>query len=82
MSIDQELLPTHTSLVDCGALSRPANGLITFTGTVFKSIARYSCDPGYGPVGNTTIVCQANGNWSESPMCRSMGELNNEVSFM
>ena len=57
--------------VNCGPLSDPTNGLVTVTDTFLGSIANYSCNSGYGLVGDVTGVCQANGNWSEGPVCRS-----------
>lgn len=57
------------AVVDCGDLSAPANGNVSFTnGTTFGSEAAYTCSSidGYRLVGNATQVCQANGNWSGS----------------
>ena len=36
----------------------------------------YQCNPGFGPVGEMTAVCAANGNWSPDPAdvtCREIG---------
>ena len=60
--------------VDCGPLIDPANGQVDHTaGTTFKQTATYSCNTGYGLVGNSTSTCQATGNWSGSePICQGM----------
>ena len=60
--------------VDCGDLSDPANGSVTLTtGTTLGQTATYSCNTGYGLVGDSTRTCQATGNWSGSePTCQGM----------
>ena len=60
--------------VDCGSLTDPANGQVTHvTGTDLGQTAHYSCNTGYNLVGNSTLVCQATGNWSGSaPTCEGM----------
>ena len=57
--------------VDCGALTNPDNGRVdTPQGTTFNQVATYSCNSGYGLVGNMTRTCQADGMWSGSePIC-------------
>ena len=56
--------------INCGGLSSPSNGQISITDTTFGSIATYSCDPGYTLDGNTSRICQADGQWSGSqPSC-------------
>ena len=58
------------SAVDCGGLPPLPNGLMVINDTTFNSTASYSCDTGYELVGNTTRICQANGNWSgDQPSC-------------
>ena len=60
-------------VVDCGALSDPANGQVNTTGTTFEQTATYSCNTGYNLVGDSTRMCQATANWSGSaPMCERM----------
>ena len=37
----------------------------------------YQCNPGFGPLGEMTAVCAANGSWSPDPadvMCREIGK--------
>ena len=62
------------TVVDCDALTNPANGQVSHTaGTRFGETATYSCDPGYILVGGSTRICQATGNWSGSaPNCQCM----------
>ena len=53
------------TVVDCDALTNPANGQVSHTArTRFGETATYSCDPGYTLVGGSTRICQATGNWS------------------
>ena len=56
---------------DCGSLSAPANGSVTYSsGTTFQSVATFSCKTGYTLDGNATGTCQANASWSNSgPSC-------------
>ena len=68
--IDVSLL---SIVVDCGALSDPANGQVTTTETTFGQNATYSCNTGYNLMGDSTRTCQATENWSGStPTCQSM----------
>ena len=40
------------------------------SGTTFGSTVTYTCRPGYKRVGDRTITCLANGQWSASaPVC-------------
>ncbi len=56
--------------VSCGSLSNPANGQCSTTGTVYQSIASYSCNTGYILSGVQSQTCQDNGQWSGSaPEC-------------
>lgn len=58
------------ALRDCGALTNPANGMVSAPVTTYNSTATYSCITGYGPSGSTTRTCQANGTWSgTAPTC-------------
>ena len=62
------------TVVNCGNLTDPANGSVNHTaGTTFKQTATYSCNTGYGLVGDSNRTCQATGNWSGSvPTCQGM----------
>ena len=61
--------PTCT-IVDCGALTDPANGSVSASPTTYGSIATYTCQTGYGLVGTSPRTCQADGTWSDTaPTC-------------
>ncbi|KAL5010907.1 hypothetical protein ScPMuIL_013212 [Solemya velum] len=54
--------PEHNcTKVDCGSPPYECTG----GGTEYGDKATCECDDGHTTSGNTTIVCQANGNWSE-----------------
>ena len=56
--------------MDCGSLDDPDNGDVTVAKTTLGSTANYNCSSMYQVVGNTTRICQANGNWSgDIPIC-------------
>ena len=58
--------------MDCGRLFDPRNGDVSFKTTTFNSRAAYSCNNGFLLVGQTTRVCQRNGEWSgKAPVCKS-----------
>ena len=57
-------------VVDCGTLTAPTNGTISFTTTTFGSTATYSCNTGYTLSGGSIRTCQSDGTWSGSvPTC-------------
>ena len=64
-------IPLILTVVDCGNLTHPANGQVDHTaGTTFGQTATFSCNTGYNLVGDSTLTCQATGNWSGSaPTC-------------
>ena len=68
---------------DCGFLTAPPNGSTLLSNTTFGSIASYSCDTGYNLIGSSTVVCQADGEWSgEIPVCTVTGrQYFEKVSF-
>ena len=51
-------------IANCGPLQHPINGQVTLSGTVFESIANYSCNLLYSIIGDTSRECLANGTWS------------------
>ena len=56
--------------VPCGTLNNPTNGEVSADGSTFGSQANYSCSEGYVLNGNSTRMCQADGQWSGSePLC-------------
>ena len=69
---DLSLWPS--TVVNCGALTNPANGQVTHTGgTTLGQTATYRCNTGYNLVGGSTRTCQATGGWSGSaPICQGM----------
>ncbi|WAR07673.1 SVEP1-like protein, partial [Mya arenaria] len=57
-------------IVDCGNVTNPINGSVTYVETTYDETANYSCDTGYNLSGNMSRTCQASGNWSEeAPSC-------------
>ena len=64
---------------NCGVPRPPGNGtIVNCTSTVEGSALLYQCNPGFGPVGEMTAVCAANGSWSPDPAdvtCREIGML-------
>ena len=54
--------------VNCGALGRPTNGIVsTPGGTTLGATATYSCDSGYVLTsGSSSRTCSASGSWSGS----------------
>ena len=54
------------TVVDCGALQDPKNGMVTVSDTVFNSMATYSCNTGYSLMGDAMRMCQSSGLWSGS----------------
>lgn len=60
-------------VVDCGILTIPKNGRVTYITTTFESNATYNCDIGYTLIGPERRTCAAEGNWthSEEPRCQS-----------
>ena len=60
------------AVVDCGGPpAAHVNGNPpVYSSTTFKSQVMYTCHLGYNPVGDRTITCLANGQWSASaPVC-------------
>ena len=62
-------LNIHYTVQDCGLPSDPLYGNISLSGTVYNSTATYTCHTGSSLVGSVTLECQANGSWSDSPVC-------------
>ena len=59
--------------MDCGTLTNPTNGRVSYTATTYGQTATYSCNTGYNLVGGSTRTCQATGAWSgNAPTCRRM----------
>ena len=70
-------IPLLSTALDCGTLTAPANGRISYSGrTTFGHTATYRCHTGYHLIGGTTRMCQVRGTravWSGSaPTCHRM----------
>ncbi len=60
------------SVVNCTTLGAPDNGTISGDSVSFQSEVTYSCDVGFILSGDTSRMCQADGNWTGSaPVCNS-----------
>ncbi|XP_053408488.1 sushi, von Willebrand factor type A, EGF and pentraxin domain-containing protein 1-like [Mercenaria mercenaria] len=58
-------LPT-CDIKNCHTPSAPINGKVNTTnGTIYQSVATFSCDIGYTLNGGNSTVCESSGNWSE-----------------
>ena len=58
------------TVVDCGALDNPENGMVDVSETVLDSVANYSCNTGYTLTGDAMRTCQGDSNWSGTkPTC-------------
>ena len=54
----------------CPPLSPPSNGKVMFSDTRPFSSATYTCDSGFGLVGQSVRTCEQSGSWSrEPPVC-------------
>ena len=59
------------SVVDCGPLTNPRNGGVSFSSTTFNSRATYTCDRGFVLSGQSVRTCQSDGEWSgRAPECK------------
>ena len=59
--------------VDCGALPLVQHGHAVTNGTVFQSVANYTCDNGYNLVGIQSRTCESNATWSgNEPVCKGI----------
>lgn len=59
--------------VDCGPLSDPSDGTVSYSSTTYGSQAVYSCKSGLKMNGSSVRTCEADGNWINSaPTCPSI----------
>ena len=63
-------------VISCGTPSQPNSGTtglsISYSSTVYNSVATYSCATGYNLIGTSTRTCLSSGSWSGSPAyCQS-----------
>ena len=56
----------------CEYPGRPRNGVVSgIFPAGFRSVATFSCNPGYQMEGSDAVVCTANGQWSNTiPECK------------
>ncbi|XP_061150686.1 coagulation factor XIII B chain-like isoform X2 [Syngnathus typhle] len=59
--------PLLTDVVNCGSYPKVPNGDVVRTK---KRSLRYACNGFYKRVGPETVVCYANGTWSQPPTCK------------
>ncbi|XP_078662291.1 sushi, von Willebrand factor type A, EGF and pentraxin domain-containing protein 1-like [Branchiostoma floridae x Branchiostoma belcheri] len=63
--------PTCT-IAQCPELRPPADGTMQGCNS-YQGVARFTCNPGYGLVGEASVTCQADGTWSSSaPVCSAL----------
>jgi hypothetical protein len=64
---------TITDLDVCQPVAEPHNGSVTLSGFGTGDTAVYSCDEGFGLVGQSTRFCTSDSTWcGEAPVCRSL----------
>ena len=51
----------------CPTLVPPANGNLVLSGNTLGGTADYTCNTGFFLVGDSTLTCGGDGQWSESP---------------
>ena len=74
---------TSSTVVDCGALTAPANGSVdTSSGTTAGSVALYSCDQGLVLTGSAARVCGSDGRWNPVPPSCEGIKNKNKKKFM
>ena len=64
------LLMVTLIFIDCGNLTDPTNGSVSFTLTTYNELVSYTCDPGFTLTGSSSRICQQDATWSSSaPNC-------------
>ena len=67
----------HT--VICPNLPQPVNGAVMYSSSTIprpeESTVTYSCNTGYGLVGNSVRMCTSSGWSGTNPLCRGTGSL-------
>ena len=57
--------------INCEILDNPNNGRVEFNSIAVRSQANYFCNPGYQLIGESTRICEVNGEWSgQAPFCQ------------
>ncbi|XP_053321831.1 sushi, von Willebrand factor type A, EGF and pentraxin domain-containing protein 1 [Spea bombifrons] len=63
----------HCIPVECPQPEEIPNGILDVQGLTYLSTVLYTCKPGYDLVGNTTLICGADGVWlGGKPMCKAL----------
>ena len=58
--------------MDCGTPPDVANSNPVYQSsesTLYQSTVQYTCNTGYRRSGSGSVICQANGEWSQPPRC-------------
>ena len=54
----------------CPTLNDPDNGNVELSGNTFGQIAEYTCNTGFNLIGESILMCGADGQWiGDSPVC-------------
>ena len=62
--------PFFHSVVVCPTLNDPNNGNVELSGNTFGQIAEYTCNTGFNLIGDSMLICGADGQWiGDSPVC-------------
>ncbi|XP_065194938.1 E-selectin-like [Sycon ciliatum] len=64
-------IPECVQSVECSSLT-VANGQVSQGQNTVGSVRTLSCDDGYEPKSDRTIVCLVNGTWSSNPTCQEI----------
>ncbi|XP_053403047.1 uncharacterized protein LOC128546143 [Mercenaria mercenaria] len=61
------------TMIECGKLKIPKHAVVpvNINDTVEGTVITLVCRDGYDLNGNGTVICQANENWSDVPMCEA-----------
>ncbi|OCU00923.1 sushi, von Willebrand factor type A, EGF and pentraxin domain-containing protein 1 isoform X1 [Xenopus laevis] len=61
----------NCSPIECQQPEEIPNGIVDVQGLTFLSAAPYTCKPGYELIGNSTLICGADGYWQGGkPICK------------
>ena len=61
---------SQLTVIDCGILESPQNGIVVVDMTTLGAVATYTCNASYRLVGMESRRCEENGQWSEvAPTC-------------
>ncbi|XP_053398252.1 sushi, von Willebrand factor type A, EGF and pentraxin domain-containing protein 1-like [Mercenaria mercenaria] len=55
-------------IIDCDD-PRPTYGIANDTSTYYGAVIKITCYQGFNITGNSSIICQSNGKWSDNPTC-------------